>query len=952
MAGKIKKIHYAKGEIFKEKSTPNVRLFIAPDQFVWFSAEWTKEATEKQKEQDIFWLWQEVDSKAVLKKTASNASMFYGVKIPKKLCGFKYYLEASHDGKRVFSQTHPTGLEIIGYCPPRITASKWCVSSDGTPAGKQKQFAYGERLYLNLDTEGINGYRNVSVEIYAHKTMLSDPLTRTIVGVEVMDGEINVEINNTISWYGKHMFPKEVMEFYVKVKLANGKYVEDDNGDDIHARFLRIKPEQLYQAPEPPKNTTALKVGSKAVNLKNYHPCKLNKIQLTESGDTFAIFEDGKTHLEKQRTTLRRVAQTVHFEYDRHDLRDDAKKIMDILLDFLLYNPFLDMMLEGHADDRGSFDYNQTLSEKRADSVKTYFVQKGLKDERIKTRGFGEARDAIKATNEAQHSKNRRTVIEFSYNEYDSNAVIYETLAGSALKPKKINLSLVGHDTRMCMRDHDKHKKEIEIQVKNEKAILQGSEAKMQVVSTVPAHFASSYLFYLAQYLTPGVSLNYPYTINFHTCAYFADKTYPSLQMLVYPDLVWIANLQYNFKEKGDYFFHDKKLDLEKGIKAVLDEFRNSLVGKIMSYLPTGFAQNLLFDYIEKQAEDYQYGAHVIHDREIEKAGEVLVLKGTEVNLIRDTKYTKYAAAYAIYVMVLLTIVIEIIIIYLTRGRNLTGKAKKIQKVLRKIKAFEKMAERKGDVDIEIIPPSIAINAGMYYKQLANRNMAMFYEVNVKADPIVAIEIKKEFDLLDLMDKGMDIAKAKTPNDPQVQEQLKQNEPNNSKIKQYLNSAGLKVTGEIVVTGEIGFEHNVIVNTLTKEFTIIDQLKNGLINRNEVLLKPQIKFEGVINGDYEKEFKVFNLQNRIEASLKVNMNGAIGLKISYGYEKEQGIFFNQKLYFSGLKGVYYGNFGLDSDIFGKIEGETNNGKPTPFTLLEPFELNLMTIQLFNHNKKV
>ncbi|MET2997103.1 hypothetical protein ABXT01_14450, partial [Flavobacterium columnare] len=71
-----------------------------------------------------------------------------------------------------------------------------------------------------------------------------------------------------------------------------------------------------------------------------------------------------------------------------------------------------------------------------------------------------------------------------------------------------------------------------------------------------------------------------------------------------------------------------------------------------------------------------------------------------------------------------LTIVIEIIIIYLTRGRNLTGKAKKIQKVLRKIKALEKIAERKGDVDIEIIPPSIAINAGMYYKQLANQNIA------------------------------------------------------------------------------------------------------------------------------------------------------------------------------------------------------------------------------------
>ncbi|ANO47152.1 hypothetical protein Pf1_01695 [Flavobacterium columnare] len=420
------------------------------------------------------------------------------------------------------------------------------------------------------------------------------------------------------------------------------------------------------------------------------------------------------------------------------------------------------------------------------------------------------------------------------------------------------------------------------------------------------------------------------------------------MQMLIYPDLVWIANLQYNFEGKGDYFFHDKKLELEQGIKAVLDEFRNSLVAKIMSYLPTGFTQNLLFDYIEKQAEDYQYGAHVIHDRDIEKAGKALILKGTEVNLITQTKYTKYAAAYAIYVMVLLTIVIEIIIIYLTRGRNLTGKAKKIQKVLRKIKALEKIAERKGDVDIEIIPPSIAINAGMYYKQLANQNIALFYEVNVKAAPIVAVEIKKEFDLLDLLDKGIDIAKAKTPNDPQVQEQLKQNAPNNSKIKQYLNNAGLKVTGEIVVTGEIGFEHSVIVNTLTKQFSIIDHLKNGFVDKNEVLLKEQIKFDAKIDFDYRRDFFFDIFLTKVEGKLDLEMQGALGLKINYGYADNKGLFFEKTLYFSGIKGLYKGSFNAKNKKFGTIEKQINDGKPTSFTLIEPFELNLLEIQLFKN----
>ncbi|MDI9310458.1 MAG: OmpA family protein [Limnohabitans sp.] len=951
MAGRIKKIHYVKGKIFKEKSVPNKSLLIAPDEFIWFEAEWTKEATAKQKQQDIQWLWQEQESKAVLKKTAVNAQLLYGVKIPKKLCGFKYYLDASHDGNRIFSKPALTGLAIVGYCPPRITASKWCVSSDGTAAGKQKQFAYGERVYLNLDTEGINGVRNVTIEIYAHKTMLPDPLTRTIVGVEVMDGEINVEINNTISWYGKHMFPKEVMEFYVKVKLSNGNYVIDANGDDIHARFLRIKPEQKHQNPEPPKNTTALKVGSNAVNLKNYHACKLNKIQLTETGETFAIFEDGKTHLVKQRSTLRRVKQTVHFEYDRYDLRDDAKKIMDILLDFLLYNPFLDMMLEGHADDRGSFDYNQTLSEKRADSVKNYFVQKGLKDERIKTRGFGEARDAVKATTEAQHSKNRRTVIEFSYYEYDSNAIIYQTLAGSALKEKRIDLALVGHDTRMCMRDHDKHKKEIEIINKDEKGIVPGSQAKMKVTSTVPANFAPHFLLYLAQYLIPKLTLSNPYTINTHTCAYFADKTYPTLQMLVYPDLVWIANLQYNFEEKGDYFFHDKKLELEQGIELVLKKFKESTFYKMLSILPDDWVtntedkieENVIVKYLYEETKKFLYGAHVIHDRDIEKAGDALVLKGKEVNLITQTEYTKYAAALGVLYLVTLGIVIELVIIYLTRGRNLKGKIRKIAKKAKKVK---KILDKYG---LEINPASIAIYAGMYYYQQWDKRVAVVYEAGIKADPLLEINCEQEFDLVDMLQTSNNEITGKKKKSQVVKD-------NTAEVLDILSKAKIiSVKGKVTITANIACDIKVKFNSLTQEYDIIDNLGNFVNTaKQEVVFKEQVQVELIIKGDLEHEFEFYGIESKLEAHIAVKMNGAAALKTHFAVGVGVGFYMEKTLLFSGIKGTFTGNVkgkARVGDEEYEEEYKPNNGKPIPFTLIDPYEITLGRIHLFNPNEK-
>uniref|UniRef100_UPI0040470D74 hypothetical protein n=1 Tax=Flavobacterium sp. TaxID=239 RepID=UPI0040470D74 len=386
-------------------------------------------------------------------------------------------------------------------------------------------------------------------------------------------------------------------------------------------------------------------------------------------------------------------------------------------------------------------------------------------------------------------------------------------------------------------------------------------------------------------------------------------------------------------------------------IKDVLDEFRNSLVGQIISYLPNGFAQNLLFDYIEKQAEDYCYAAHVILDRDIEKAGEALVLSGKIINLIKETKYTKYAVAAVIYGLVVITIIIDVLVIYLTRGRSLAGRAKKIQKVLRKVKALEKALERKGDVDIDIIPPSIAVNAGMYYKQLSDRRVAMFYEVNVKASPLLAIEIKKEFDLLSLMDKGIDAIKAKLPNDKKVKEELKKNEPNNSKIKQKLNDAGLQVTGVIIVTGEIGFEHKVAFNLLTQEYSILDILGKGIINaKNEILLKTQIKFDAKITGTYKKEFIFYKLQTNIDGKLNIKMNGAMGIKMKYGYTPEKGLFLQPILYFSGIKGIYSGELKSTSRIFG-YEFETSDEiKPTPFTLLEPFEMDLMTMKLFNHKK--
>ena len=114
------------------------------------------------------------------------------------------------------------------------------------------------------------------------------------------------------------------------------------------------------------------------------------------------------------------------------------------------------MRLSGHADDRGSLDYNQALSERRAKAVKDFFANGGLDKNRIKTQGFGEVNPAVAGKTEEAYKKNRRVEIDFSYLEYNQDAIVYETISPNAKKPKDITINIVNRSDRACFRK-EKH---------------------------------------------------------------------------------------------------------------------------------------------------------------------------------------------------------------------------------------------------------------------------------------------------------------------------------------------------------------------------------------------------------------------------------------------------------------------------------------------------------------
>jgi len=105
---------------------------------------------------------------------------------------------------------------------------------------------------------------------------------------------------------------------------------------------------------------------------------------------------------------LARVADTVfYFEFDRAVLRPEARAALRLHSDYLKRNP-LRVRLEGHADERGSREYNMALGERRAEAVREFLVMQGVDSSLLEVISYGEEVPAVLGSSEDAWSKNRR----------------------------------------------------------------------------------------------------------------------------------------------------------------------------------------------------------------------------------------------------------------------------------------------------------------------------------------------------------------------------------------------------------------------------------------------------------------------------------------------------------------------------------------------------------------
>ena len=104
----------------------------------------------------------------------------------------------------------------------------------------------------------------------------------------------------------------------------------------------------------------------------------------------------------------RNTLADIHFDFDRSDLRNDAKETLSRHAQVLRANPGLNALIEGHCDERGTEEYNLALGERRAERVREYLVSLGVSVNVLRTISYGELRPEASGSNEAAWAENRR----------------------------------------------------------------------------------------------------------------------------------------------------------------------------------------------------------------------------------------------------------------------------------------------------------------------------------------------------------------------------------------------------------------------------------------------------------------------------------------------------------------------------------------------------------------
>lgn len=253
------------------------------------------------------------------------------------------------------------------------------------------------------------------------------------------------------------------------------------------------------------------------------------------------------------------------------------------------------------------------------------------------------------------------------------------------------------------------------------------------------------YVQFLLAYFLPKHKQEFK--IGVDTCRYRK-----SIEYSVFPDVAWACHFQYNVPEEG--YFKDITVPLIRGLDSEIDFIKPYITGEYNKFYAGNpldrFILDLLIEYIRDLANKLAFGIHAYHSFDEQNSNATL--------LDYTAKY-KWIAKTVITVYLIVLVIIEALIIYITRGRGLVTKAGKLEKVVRKTHSIKNKTENKmrGN-DMSFIYPAINAYRSQGYEILDNSDMAFVMQESIHATPLFGLQYEKVINLGTMIAKATGIS--------------------------------------------------------------------------------------------------------------------------------------------------------------------------------------------------
>ena len=132
---------------------------------------------------------------------------------------------------------------------------------------------------------------------------------------------------------------------------------------------------------------------------------RMDPVAATDSPTDDTMDDSGTVTREE---AMAMIGDMIFFDFDKSDLRPEARTTLQQKSEILRQYPDIRVRIEGHADERGTVEYNLALGERRADSARTYLIDLGIDPDRLTTISYGEERPLAEGQNETAWQQNRR----------------------------------------------------------------------------------------------------------------------------------------------------------------------------------------------------------------------------------------------------------------------------------------------------------------------------------------------------------------------------------------------------------------------------------------------------------------------------------------------------------------------------------------------------------------